>query len=51
MQAVLIPAVGWLGARLGTKRLFILSTLVFITGSALCGLAWNVPSLILFRTL
>jgi MFS family permease len=25
IQAVLIPAVGWLGARLGTKRLFILS--------------------------
>jgi EmrB/QacA subfamily drug resistance transporter len=51
IQAVLIPAVGWLGARVGTKRLFILSTLVFITGSALCGLAWNVQSLILFRTL
>ena len=51
IQAVLIPAVGWLGARVGTKRLFILSTLVFITGSALCGLAWNVQSLIIFRTL
>jgi EmrB/QacA subfamily drug resistance transporter len=51
IQAVMIPAVGWLGARVGTKRLFILSPLVFITGSALCGLAWNVPSLILFRTL
>jgi EmrB/QacA subfamily drug resistance transporter len=50
-QAVLIPAVGWLGARLGTKRLFILSTLIFIAGSALCGLAWDVHSLILFRTL
>jgi EmrB/QacA subfamily drug resistance transporter len=51
IQAVLIPAVGWLGARLGTKRLFILSTLVFITGSALCGLAWDVHSLIFFRVL
>jgi EmrB/QacA subfamily drug resistance transporter len=50
-QAVLMPAVGWLGSRLGTKRLFILSTLVFITGSALCGLAWDVHSLILFRVL
>ena len=49
IQAVLIPAVGWLGTRLGTKRLFILSTLLFITGSALCGLAWDVHSLILFR--
>jgi EmrB/QacA subfamily drug resistance transporter len=50
-QAVLMPAVGWLGARFGTKRLFILSTLAFIAGSALCGLAWNVQSLILFRVL
>jgi EmrB/QacA subfamily drug resistance transporter len=49
IQVILIPAVGWLGAQLGTKRLFILSTLVFIIGSALCGLAWDVNSLILFR--
>ncbi|HEY7496374.1 MAG TPA: DHA2 family efflux MFS transporter permease subunit [Candidatus Tectomicrobia bacterium] len=51
MQTIMIPAVGWLGARLGTKRLFILSTLTFITGSALSGLAWNVESLIFFRVL
>jgi len=51
IQAVLIPAVGWLGARLGTKRLFILSTLLFISGSALSGLAWDVRSLIFFRIL
>jgi MFS family permease len=51
IQAVLIPAVGWLGARLGTKRLFILSTLLFIAGSALCGIAWDVRSRIFFRTL
>ena len=49
IQAVFIPAVGWLGARLGTKRLFILCTLLFITGSALSGLAWNLQSLIVFR--
>jgi EmrB/QacA subfamily drug resistance transporter len=49
VQVLLIPAVGWLGARLGTKRLFLLSTLIFITGSALSGLAWDVHSLILFR--
>jgi EmrB/QacA subfamily drug resistance transporter len=49
VQVLLVPAVGWLGARLGTKRLFLLSTLIFITGSALSGLAWDVNSLILFR--
>jgi EmrB/QacA subfamily drug resistance transporter len=51
VQVILIPAVGWLGARLGTKRLFLLSTLIFIIGSALCGLAWDINSLILFRIL
>ena len=50
-QAVLMPAVGWLSGRLGTKRLFILSTLMFIVGSALSGLAWDVNSLIFFRIL
>jgi len=50
-QAIVMPAVGWLGARLGTKRLFLLSTLTFIIGSALSGLAWDVYSLIFFRVL
>lgn len=48
-QTLLMPAVGWLGTRFGTKRLFLLSTLTFITSSALCGVAWDVSSLILFR--
>ncbi len=48
-QAVMMPAVGWLGSRLGTKRLFLLSTLTFLVGSVLCGLAWDVNSLIVFR--
>jgi EmrB/QacA subfamily drug resistance transporter len=51
VQVILIPAVGWLGARLGTKQLFILSTLIFTIGSVLCGLAWDVNSLIFFRIL
>jgi EmrB/QacA subfamily drug resistance transporter len=50
-QAVMMPAVGWLGSRLGTKRLFLLSTLLFIAGSMLSGLAWDVNSLIAFRIL
>jgi EmrB/QacA subfamily drug resistance transporter len=49
IQAVMIPAVGWLGSRLGTKRLFLLSTLIFLAGSALSGMAWDVYSLIFFR--
>jgi len=47
--AVLIPASGWVGDRFGTKRIFILALALFTAGSALCGLAWNVESLIAFR--
>ncbi len=48
-SAVLIPTVGWLGNWLGNRNLFLLSLIVFIGGSALCGLAWSGSSLILFR--
>jgi DHA2 family multidrug resistance protein len=50
-QVVMIPAIGWLGAQFGTKRLFLLATFMFIAGSSLSGLAWNVESLIFFRAL
>lgn len=47
--AVLIPTVGWLGNWLGNRNLFLLSLLMFIGGSALCGLAWSGTTLIVFR--
>ncbi len=50
-QVVMIPAVGWLGALLGTKRLYLLAMIAFIGSSCLCGLAWDVNSLIFFRVL
>lgn len=49
--AAVIPLSGWLVQRLGTKWLFITSELLFIGGSALCGLAWSDTSLIGFRIL
>ncbi len=49
--AVVIPASGWLVDQVGAKRLFILSTALFVCGSALCGVAWNLQSLITFRIL
>jgi DHA2 family multidrug resistance protein len=49
--AVLIPTVGWLGSWLGNRNLFLLSLLVFVGGSMLCGLAWSGTSLIVFRVL
>ncbi|MDE3097039.1 MAG: DHA2 family efflux MFS transporter permease subunit [Chloroflexota bacterium] len=49
--AVFIPVSGWAGDRFGTKRVFMFALSVFVTGSLLCGLSWNIESLIGFRVL
>ena len=49
--AIWIPASGWIGDRFGTKKTFLVALIVFTTGSALCGAAWNIQSLIVFRLL
>jgi EmrB/QacA subfamily drug resistance transporter len=49
--AIVIPASGWLGDRLGTKRIFLCALAVFTGASALCGLATSLPMLIGFRLL
>lgn len=47
--ATMVPTVGWLGNRLGNRNLFLSGLLVFIVSSTLCGIAWNGPSLVIFR--
>ena len=49
--AIIIPASGWLGDRLGTKRIFLSALALFTVASALCGLATSLPMLIGFRLL
>ncbi len=49
--AIIIPASGWLGDQLGTKRVFLSALALFTLASALCGLAPNLPMLIAFRVL
>jgi len=49
--ASMIPLAGWASERFGARRVWIASLLVFVTGSALCGLAWSIGSLIVFRVL
>lgn len=49
--AIVMPATGYLTDTYGTKRIYLLSMLFFTLGSALCGLSWDVPSLVLFRVL
>jgi len=47
--AILMPLTGWLRNTIGHRMLYILSLVMFTAGSVLCGLAWNLPSLIFFR--
>ena len=49
--AIWIPASGWIGDRVGTKKTFLFALTLFTTCSALCGLSWSVESLIAFRVL
>src|SRR5207302_6263660 len=44
-NAIVLPISGWLGARLGRRRYFLLSILVFTIASALCGMAPNLEVL------
>jgi DHA2 family multidrug resistance protein len=48
---VVIPMTGWLQRRFGFRRYFSTSVMIFTIASALCGLAWNLPSLVVFRVL
>src|SRR5215470_3479522 len=48
---VVIPMTGWLQRKFGYRRYFAGSILIFTAASALCGAAWNLPSLVMFRVL
>ena len=49
--AIMTPPTGFLVARFGLKRLFIVSTLGFTLASMLCGLAESLTQIVLFRIL
>jgi EmrB/QacA subfamily drug resistance transporter len=49
--ATAIPVTGWAAQRFGAKTVWITSLVLFIAGSLLCGAAWSVTSLIVFRVL
>ncbi len=50
-NGVSVPLTGWLMGRYGVVRVFVLSVLLFTLASFLCGIAWSLPTLILFRIL
>lgn len=48
---VVMPLSGWLGDKLGLKRLYIYSMAVFVGGSLLCSISWSLNSLIVARVI
>lgn len=48
-NAIIIPVSGWLSAVVGRKRYYMLCVAIFTGASLMCGLAWNLQSLIAFR--
>jgi len=50
-NAIILPMTGWLGNYFGRKRVLIFCIIMFTIASALCGLAWDLPTLIMARVL
>jgi DHA2 family multidrug resistance protein len=50
-NAIILPIAGWLAGVLGRKRLLLIAVGGFTASSLLCGLAPNLPMLIVFRVL
>ena len=50
-NAIMLPAAGWIARRIGRKRLLMISILVFTGASLLCGMAIDMPMLIVARVL
>ncbi len=50
-NAIILPITGWLANHFGRKRLLMLSVIGFTSASFLCGLAPNLPFLVIFRVI
>jgi MFS transporter, DHA2 family, multidrug resistance protein len=50
-NAVVLPVSGWISGRIGRKRFYLISILLFTVSSFFCGIAPSLPILILFRVL
>ncbi|QWF78499.1 putative transport protein HsrA [Amycolatopsis sp. CA-230715] len=49
--ALVMPVSGWVSERFGARRMWLTAVGLFTLGSVLCGFAWSLPSLLVFRTL
>ena len=46
---VVVPVSAWFSGRFGPGRIYIWCLMGFAAGSALCGLAWDLESIVVFR--
>jgi EmrB/QacA subfamily drug resistance transporter len=49
--AAVIPLTGWAAERFGTRRMFVISLVLFTVGSMLCGISTTATELVAFRVL
>ena len=49
--AAVIPITGWASRRFGAKSVYLVSLVLFVGGSALCGISTSIGELIVFRVL
>ncbi|HTJ30544.1 MAG TPA: MFS transporter, partial [Acidobacteriaceae bacterium] len=50
-SAIVLPMSGWLSNVIGRKRFYMICVAIFTCSSFLCGIAPNLPMLILFRVI
>jgi DHA2 family multidrug resistance protein len=50
-NVITMPVIALLSSRFGRKRFYIFSVVLFTCASMLCGLAWDLPSMVTFRIL
>ena len=50
-SVIVMPIIALLSSRFGRKRFFLFSVILFTSSSMLCGAAWDLPSMIVFRVL
>src|SRR5471030_1410146 len=50
-NAIFVPIWGKLGDTIGRKKVYVLGFSIFILGSVLAGISWNLSSMIIFRVI
>lgn len=50
-NVITMPIIAMISARFGRKNFYMFSVILFVASSMLCGLAWNLPSMVAFRIL